>query len=60
MLYQPLFSALPELAGQGLKQRLDDVLATGEPYRAQALPAWLDRGARDRAVCPATPALGGV
>ncbi len=45
-LHQPFFSVLTELADQGLRQRLDEVLATGESYVAQALPTLLDRGGR--------------
>ncbi|MCP6451475.1 hypothetical protein NL490_27695, partial [Klebsiella pneumoniae] len=35
--------ALPEIQGQGLFERLDAVLATGEPYLGCDLPVWVQR-----------------
>ncbi|OJH42211.1 PAS domain-containing sensor histidine kinase [Cystobacter ferrugineus] len=43
VLGRPLFEALPEVAGQGLEEGLDGVLATGVPYVATELPIRLAR-----------------
>ncbi|GAC1377784.1 MAG: hypothetical protein NVSMB30_25360 [Hymenobacter sp.] len=40
---KPFREALPELAGQGFFDRLDDVYRTGAPFRAVEMPAYLDR-----------------
>jgi len=40
-----LLDALPELKGQGFKELLDGVLATGVPYIGHDLPVRLGRGA---------------
>ena len=39
----PLFELLPEAAGQGFEQLLDEVMATGVPYVAHELPSFIDR-----------------
>ncbi len=41
---QPLLDALPELKGQGFKETLDQVLATGVPFIGRELPVKLGRG----------------
>jgi signal transduction histidine kinase/DNA-binding response OmpR family regulator len=41
---QPVRQALPELAGQGLYELLDQVYASGEPYIGRSVPVRLDRG----------------
>ena len=47
-LHAPLFELLPESAGHGFEQLLDEVMATGIPYVANALPMYIDRnGHRD-------------
>ena len=47
-LHTPLFELLPEAAGQGFEQLLDQVMATGVPYVAHELPSFIDRhGRRD-------------
>jgi len=44
----PLFELLPEAAGQGFEELLDGVMATGVPFVAHELPAFIDRdGQRD-------------
>ncbi len=44
----PLFELLPEAAGQGFEELLDQVMATGVPYVAHELPSIIDReGRRD-------------
>ncbi|QKG59164.1 PAS domain-containing sensor histidine kinase (plasmid) [Hymenobacter sp. BRD128] len=45
-LHTPLFELLPEAAGQGFEQLLDEVMATGVPYVAHELPALIDRDGR--------------
>ncbi|MDQ2769502.1 MAG: PAS domain-containing protein [Bacteroidota bacterium] len=42
----PLFELLPEAAGQGFEDLLDEVMATGVPYVAHELPSFIDRGGR--------------
>ena len=42
-LYTPLFTLLPEAAGQGLEPALDGVLATGVPYVANEWPLTVQR-----------------
>ena len=39
----PLFELLPEAAGQGFEELLDEVLASGVPFVAHELPALIDR-----------------
>lgn len=47
-LHTPLFELLPETAGQGFEELLDEVMATGVPYVAHELPSVIDReGHRD-------------
>ncbi|GAA3952019.1 PAS domain-containing sensor histidine kinase [Hymenobacter algoricola] len=41
-----LFEALPEAAGMGYEELLDQVMATGEPHVAHAMPAVHDRDGR--------------
>jgi signal transduction histidine kinase len=41
---KPLLEALPELVGQGIKELLDGVRATGVPFRARSLAAQVDAG----------------
>ncbi|KUG06982.1 hypothetical protein ASU33_06580 [Solirubrum puertoriconensis] len=44
----PLFELLPEAAGQGFEELLDQVMATGVPYVANELPSYINRhGRRD-------------
>lgn len=43
VLGKPLFEVLPEAAGQGFEERLDQVLATGVPYVGREFPAKLAR-----------------
>ncbi|WP_257457797.1 PAS domain-containing protein [Archangium lipolyticum] len=43
VLGKPLFEALPEAAGQGFEEHLDEVLATGVPFVGKELPARLAR-----------------
>lgn len=43
LLGKPLMEALPELAGQGLKELLDNVYKTGEIYLGNEVPLWLAR-----------------
>src|SRR5688572_21422135 len=38
LIGRPLFEVLPELAGLGVRQILDDVLRTGTPFVGKALP----------------------
>ncbi|MBF9144270.1 PAS domain-containing sensor histidine kinase [Hymenobacter properus] len=45
-----LFEALPEVAGMGYEQLLDEVMATGVPYVAHAMPAQHDRNGRRETV----------
>lgn len=45
VLGQPVSAALPEMTAQGFIQRLDQVYATGEPYRGKEIHARLDRNA---------------
>ncbi len=40
---KPLLAALPEVAGQGFKELLDEVYRTGEPYVGTNLPIMLQR-----------------
>ncbi|HEV2557309.1 MAG TPA: type II toxin-antitoxin system ParD family antitoxin [Microvirga sp.] len=40
---KPVREALPEVEGQGFFELLDGVLATGEPFRGQAMPVALQR-----------------
>ncbi|MGI4735531.1 MAG: PAS domain-containing protein [Janthinobacterium lividum] len=48
ILGRPLFEALPEVAGQGYEELLSQVMATGNPHVAQAMPAVHERqGRRD-------------
>ncbi|MBF9239645.1 PAS domain-containing protein [Hymenobacter sp. BT683] len=42
----PLFELLPEAAGQGFEELLAGVMATGVPYVAYELPAFIDRAGR--------------
>ena len=44
--YKPLFEALPEVAEQGFEEILANVLATGEPFSGEELPATLKRGGK--------------
>lgn len=44
---QPLFQAIPELAGQGFKFLLDEVMATGEPFYAFEYPISLVRHGKE-------------
>jgi PAS domain S-box-containing protein len=41
---RPLLEALPEVRGQGIKELLDGVLATGEPYEGREMPVQLLKG----------------
>ena len=41
VLGRPLFDALPEIRGQGFRELLDGVRATGTPYVAREMPAQL-------------------
>jgi PAS domain S-box-containing protein len=43
LLGLPVRDALPELAGQGFYELLDEVYATGRPFIGTEMPAWLDR-----------------
>ena len=43
LLGRPVFSALPELRGQGFQQLLDSVMETREPYVGRELPVVLSR-----------------
>src|SRR5687767_3764427 len=45
---KPLLEALPELRGQGFKELLDGVLATGTPYIGRDVPVQLSRGREHR------------
>lgn len=45
ILGKPAFEALPELVGQGFKELLDEVVATGKPFIARELPVVLNRSA---------------
>lgn len=45
-----LFEALPEVAGMGYEQLLDNVMATGEPYVAHAMEAQHDRNGQRETV----------
>ena len=47
-LNQPVFAALPEIAGQGFKAIFADVLQHGTPYDLREVPVQLDRGHTDR------------
>ncbi len=49
VLGRPAREALPELAGQQVFDRLDTVLATGEPYAERGASLWLRRGAQQPA-----------
>ncbi|HEX2202615.1 MAG TPA: ATP-binding protein [Longimicrobium sp.] len=40
---RPLFEAVPEARGQGFEEKLDRVLATGEPFMGRGLPVRLER-----------------
>ena len=40
---RPLFEAVPEARGQGFEEKLDRVLATGEPFVGRGLPVRLQR-----------------
>ena len=40
----PLFELLPEAAGQGFEELLDEVMATGVPHVAHELPSKIERG----------------
>lgn len=40
----PIREALPELAGQGVDDRLDHVRASGDPYIGKSVPVTLNRG----------------
>ncbi|MEK6481924.1 PAS domain S-box protein [Catalinimonas sp. 4WD22] len=46
----PLFELLPEAAGQGFEELLDQVMATGEPYLAKELPSQINRNGRQDTV----------
>ncbi|GAB3639191.1 hypothetical protein GCM10027422_47820 [Hymenobacter arcticus] len=47
-LHTPLLELLPEIAGQGYEELLDEVMATGVPYVAKEMPSTIDRhGRRD-------------
>ncbi len=43
VLGKPLYEALPEVRGQGFKELLDQVVASGEAFVAQEVPAQLPR-----------------
>ncbi|MGI4733684.1 MAG: sensor histidine kinase [Janthinobacterium lividum] len=43
---QPLFELLPEAAGQGFEQLLDEVMATGVPHVAHEMPSTIHRAGR--------------
>ena len=43
ILNKPLFEALPEVANQGFEEILDEVLATGESFSGNELPATIER-----------------
>lgn len=43
ILNKPLFEALPEVANQGFEEILAEVLATGEPFSGNELPATIER-----------------
>ena len=49
-LHTPLFTLLPEAAGQGFEELLDGVMATGVPYVAHELPSFIDRNGRRETV----------
>lgn len=49
VLGRPVREALPELAGQQMFERLDAVLASGEPFSARGATLLLDHGARQPA-----------
>jgi PAS domain S-box-containing protein len=42
-LGEPLLDLLPEIAGQGFDQLLDQVRTTGEPYRGYSVPSHIQR-----------------
>ncbi|QDX28355.1 PAS domain S-box protein [Sphingomonas suaedae] len=46
LLGKPLAQALPEVVDQGFVALLDDVFASGRPFRASGTPVILDRGGR--------------
>ena len=46
----PLFTLLPEAAGQGFEELLDGVMTTGEPYLAEERPSFIDRNGRRETV----------
>ncbi|UOE33685.1 PAS domain-containing protein [Hymenobacter monticola] len=50
ILGKGLFEALPEVAGMGYEQLLDEVMATGVPYVAHAMEAQHDRNGRRETV----------
>jgi signal transduction histidine kinase len=45
LLGKPVFEALPEVRGQGFKELLDRVLATGEPFVGRDVPLLVERHA---------------
>ena len=50
VINQPLFSALPEAAGQGFEELLQDVLTTGNPFKANGVVADLPRDGKPKKV----------
>ena len=44
IINKTLLEALPEIAGQGFKELLDNVYKTGETYTGKEIPAILDKG----------------
>lgn len=46
VLDKPLFKALPEVSGQGYEEILANVLASGEPFTGNELPAALERNGK--------------
>ena len=45
ILGKPLLEALPEIAGQGFVELLDEVIDTGKPFIARGMPASVQRSA---------------
>lgn len=43
VMHKPLFEALPEVAGQGYEEILQEVLSSGKPFSGNELPVYIKR-----------------
>ncbi|HYG40440.1 MAG TPA: PAS domain-containing protein [Cytophagales bacterium] len=43
---KPLFEAIPEVRNQGYEKIFQDVLSTGQPFRGNEMPAYLERNGK--------------